>query len=202
MRTADAAAPRWAERARALRAEPVDSAQGLPLLAALWGGSGRLPSALPSALQEGAGWERLAAHLAFARVGAGATLIEQDEGGAFLLVLLEGSAVIEHHGERAPGDPVDPVDRAPGRRRPLRLAEARPGDVMGEMSLLDAGPRSSACVTRSPCLLAVLEVDALQRLMLDDPALAAPLLAAVARRLSLRLRQADARLAVLLSGSD
>ena len=185
------AGPLWAERARALRAAPVPAEQALPLLAALWGAAGGLGAAPPPQ-----GWQRLGPHLAFARVGSGATLIEQGEPGEFLIVLLEGSVLVEHRGEPAPGEPR----REP--RRPLRLAQARAGDVVGEMALLDAGPRSSACVTHTPCLLAVLELRALQRLLHEDAALAAPLLAALARRLSLRLRQADARLAVLLSDDD
>jgi CRP-like cAMP-binding protein len=184
----------WPARRARLNAVPVPADQALPMLAALWSGARLGP------VPDEATWARLAARMDFVRVGSGAKVIEQDEAGSFLAVLLEGAAVIEHHGEPAPDELAR--GEAAAVRAPLRLAQVRPGDVMGEMSLLDAGPRSSACVTRSPCLLGVLELPALQALMLEDAPLASSLLAALARRLSLRLRQADARLAVLLSAGD
>jgi CRP-like cAMP-binding protein len=216
--------PRWADRAAQIGATAVPTAEALPLLQALWS-TGRLLPPL-----DDADWERLAPRLSFHRVGAGQTLIAQDEPGEFLLVLLDGSVLIEHHGAPAgtegraarggaaaaatettaeaasesaaavpPGAPWPRLARPPG---VVRLAEARPGDVVGEMALLDAGPRSSACVTRTPCLVAALAVDVLAALMHDDPPLAAVVMAALARRLSLRLRQADARLAALLAPQD
>ena len=93
---------------------------------------------------------------------------------------------------------VDRVQPWGGR---ARLGEARVGDLLGEMSLLDAGTRFSSCRTLTPCVVAVLEAHALDRMMKDDPRLAAVLLAALARRLSLRLRQASARLSALLTSS-
>jgi CRP/FNR family transcriptional regulator, cyclic AMP receptor protein len=169
--------PNWSARAQAVGARAVPAAEYLPLLSALWA-SGPLVPAL-----DDAAWTRLAARLHFVRVRAGCTLIEQDEPGDFLLVLLDGSVRVEHR----------------GREGAVGLSEARPGDVLGEMALLDAGPRSSACLTRTDCLLAVLEMPALEALMRDEPHLAASLMAALARRLSLRLRQTDARLLALLS---
>ena len=128
--------------------------------------------------------QRLAAHLRFVRVRAAQRLILQDEPGDFMLVVLDGSVTVEH---------------ITGGPRVARLAEARPGDVLGEMALLDAGPRASDCTTRTACLLAVLETEALLRLMREDPQLALVLLAALARRLSLRLRQVSTRLSALLT---
>jgi CRP-like cAMP-binding protein len=172
-------APSWAARAQAVGARPAATAACLPLLEALWA-SGPLVPPL-----DDAAWQRLAAQVHFARVRAGQTLIAQDEPGDFLLVLLDGSVRVEHQGG--------------GGVAAIGLGEGRPGDVLGEMALLDAGPRSSACITRTDCLVAVLEMDALARLMHDDAPLAAALMAALARRLSLRLRQTDARLLALLS---
>jgi CRP/FNR family cyclic AMP-dependent transcriptional regulator len=169
--------PSWAERAQAVKAQPADLAQALPLLMALWAGPALAPTL------DDAAWGRLAQRLQFVRVRAGLTLIEQDEPGSFLLVLLAGSVRVEHR----------------GRDHVIGLGEGRPGDVLGEMALLDAGPRSSACVTRTDCLLAVLETPALYALMREDAPLAAAWMGALARRLSLRLRQTDARLLALLS---
>ncbi|MDP3086202.1 MAG: cyclic nucleotide-binding domain-containing protein [Rubrivivax sp.] len=168
----------WPQRAAKLKASPVSAAEAAPLLGALWSG-GRLPGRLDDdALR------RFAARLQFVRVASASRLIEQDEPGDFMLIVLDGTVS---------------VDLAPGAGPSARLAEARAGDVLGEMALLDAGPRLSSCTTRSACTLAVLEMDALAALMKDDAPLAVVVLAALARKLSLRLRQASSRLSVLLS---
>jgi CRP-like cAMP-binding protein len=164
----------WAERAAQVGATPFDATDGTAQLAALWAGG-------HSAFDADA-LGRLGAHLQFVRVRAHQRLIVEDELGDFMLIVLEGTVVVERAGKLN-----------------ARLAEARPGDVVGEMALLDAGPRLTDCTTRTDCLLGVLEMDALQRLMKEDPQLALVLLAALARRLSLRLRQVSARLSALLS---
>jgi CRP-like cAMP-binding protein len=169
---------RWADRAAALGCTPFPPDEGTARLAELWSG-GRLAGTF-----DAPALARLAGYLGFARVGPQRLLIEQDETGDFLLIVLEGVVLVE---------------RSPSPHSKARLAEARAGDVLGEMALLDAGPRFSSCTTRGPCVLAVFEMEALTRLMHDDPALALPLLAALARRLSLRLRQVSARLSALLT---
>ena len=69
-----------------------------------------------------------------------------------------------------------------------------PGDILGEMSLLDSGIRFSACTTLTDCEIAVLSAEALDDMMAQDPQLAASLVALLARKLSLRLRVVSARL--------
>ena len=166
----------WAVRAGQVTAVVADAERGTAALSLLWaGGRGAF---------DGAALQRLAAYLHFVQVRAGQRLILQDEPGDFMLIVLDGTLAVE---------------RITGGSRAARLAEARPGDVLGEMALLDAGPRASDCTTRTPCVLAVLETEALQRLMTEDPALALVLLASLARRLSLRLRQVSTRLSALLA---
>ena len=108
----------------------------------------------------------------------------QDEQGDFLLIVLDGTVAVER---------VQPWGAK------ARLGESRAGDVLGEMSLLDAGARFSACTTLTPAKFAVLGAAALDRMMQHEPRLAAALLAWLARRLSLRLRQVSARLSALLT---
>ena len=166
----------WAARAGQVGAQAADPAAGTAALALLWaGGRGSFDA---SALQ------RLSAYLQFVSVKAGQRVILQDEPGDFMLIVLDGTIAVE---------------RIAGGPKVARLAEARPGDVLGEMALLDAGPRASDCTTRTPCTLAVLENDALLRLMNEDAQLALVLMAALARRLSLRLRQVSTRLSALLA---
>ena len=126
-------------------------------------------------------------YLDYVQVEAGRQVIGQDEQGDFLLIVLDGTVAVER---------VQPWGAK------ARLGESRAGDVLGEMSLLDSGMRFSVCVSLTECEIAVLSAEALDDMMMDDPALAASviaLLAWLARRLSLRLRQVSARLSALLT---
>jgi hypothetical protein len=168
----------WSERAAQLGAKTLPPAEGQALFAKAWEGDRHAAALGPD------GIARLATYLGFASLPPEAELIRQDEQGDYLLIVLEGAVA------------VDRLQPWGGR---ARLGEARAGDLLGEMSLLDAGARFSSCLTLKPATLAVLEAGALDRMMADDPRLAAALLAALARRLSLRLRQSSARLSALLA---
>jgi CRP/FNR family transcriptional regulator, cyclic AMP receptor protein len=170
----------WTERRSQLAAKPSDRAQACRRLVGLWSDDrhmGRLP------LQD---LSRLAEAFEMLQVERGQALITQDEEGDFLLVLLDGLVLIERV--------------SPGGER-LRLAEARAGDLLGEMSLLDAGARFSTCTTASPCTVAVIEAERLSALVTEEPRLGVALLASLARKLSLRLRHQSARLSALLNPS-
>jgi CRP/FNR family cyclic AMP-dependent transcriptional regulator len=170
----------WAARAAHVRAEPVERRRGCELFVGLWG-NGRPMAAL---VDEDV--PRLADYLQFVSVPAGQEVIGQDEQGDYLLIVLDGTLAV---------DRVQPW----GSR--VRLAEARAGEMLGEMSLLDAGARCCACTTISPCLFAVVDSARLTQMIEKEPRLALALLASLARRLSLRLRQVSARLSALLSSS-
>ena len=58
-----------------------------------------------------------------------------------------------------------------------------PGDVFGEMSLLDGMPRSATVETLEPCQVMVIESQAFQALLREIPSLAASLMKVMARRL-------------------
>ncbi|MDF1485839.1 cyclic nucleotide-binding domain-containing protein [Ramlibacter sp. H39-3-26] len=122
---------------------------------------------------------RLERYFEFAAVPANRDVIRQDEYGNFMVVLLSGTIA---------------VDRVQPWGEHLRLAETRPGDILGEMSLLDSGIRFSACTTLNDCEIAVLNAEAMDDMMTKDTQLAASLIALLARKLSLRLRMVSARL--------
>ncbi|WP_395701613.1 cyclic nucleotide-binding domain-containing protein [Aquabacterium sp.] len=169
---------RWEQRAAELKARPLDAADAAQQLLRLWRGDA------PLAAIGDAAAARLAPLLLASEVSVDQQPILQDETGDFLIVLLEGRVSVER---QHPGGAA------------TRLFEARAGDLLGEMALFDGGPRFCACRTLSSCTLAVLDSSALNRLMADDPVLAAALLASITRRLSLRLRQTGARLSALLA---
>ncbi|MBC7471266.1 MAG: cyclic nucleotide-binding domain-containing protein [Ramlibacter sp.] len=162
----------WISRAVEVGAAPLASARGIELLQALWKRDKYMGRLGVDAIA------RLEAFFDFARVVAGRDVIQQDEYSNFMIVLLAGSIA---------------VDRLQPWGEQMRMAEARPGDILGEMSLLDSGMRFAHCTTLSDCEIGVLSAEALDAMMTSDPELAAGLIALLARRLSLRLRIVGAR---------
>ena len=163
----------WEARANEVGAKRLAPARGSKLLQALWSKDkymGRL---------SGEAVTRLEKFFDFAVIPAERDIIRQDEYGNFMIVLLTGTIA---------------VDRIQPWGEHLRLTEARPGDILGEMSLLDSGMRFSVCSSLTECEIAVLSAEALDDMMLNDPALAASMIALLARRLSMRLRVVSARL--------
>ena len=121
----------------------------------------------------------MAPFMDFAQIAADRDVVRQDEYGDFMFFLLSGTMAVNR---------IQPWGEK------LLLAQTRPGDLIGEMSLLDSGIRFSACTTMTECEIAVLTAQALDDMMLKDPQLAAALVALLARKLSLRLRAVSARL--------
>jgi len=163
----------WEARAVELGARPLPARPALRQLQALWAHDRHLSTLGADALA------RMERYLHFAAVKAQRDVILQDEYGNFMVVVLSGELVVN-------------------RRQPwgetLRLAQTGPGDLLGEMSLLDSGQRFSSCTTLVDSELAVLSAEALDDMLAHDPALAAQLIAILARKLSVRLRAVSSRL--------
>ena len=163
----------WDARAVEVGSRRMRSSQGGKLLQALWTADKTMAQLGGDAVQ------RLEPFFAFFNVDANLKLIRQDEYGNFMVVLLTGAIG---------------VDRLQRWGEQMRLAQVQPGDIVGEMSLLDSGARFSSCTTLTECDIAVLDATGLDAMMLKDPQLAASLIALLARKLSLRLRAVSARL--------
>ena len=163
----------WEARANEVGAKRLSSERGSKLLQALWSKDNYMARLGPDAVS------RLERFFDFATLPANRDVIRQEEYGNFMLVLLTGSIAVDR--EQPWGDR-------------LHLTEARPGDILGEMSLLDSGVRFSVCTSLAECEIAVLGAQALDEMMTADPALAASLIALLARKLSRRLRVVSARL--------
>lgn len=168
----------WAQRGAEVGCLPFEADAGAKLFTHLWGADKHLASLDEQDLGH------LSRFMQYVRLQPNQEVIKQDEQGDYMFIVLEGTLA------------VDRLQPWGGR---ARLAEARAGDMLGEMSLLDSGARFSACTTLTACTVAVLDAQALDRLMDTKPQLAAALLASLARRLSLSLRQVSARLGALLS---
>ncbi|MCZ2405154.1 MAG: Crp/Fnr family transcriptional regulator [Burkholderiales bacterium 68-12] len=163
----------WDARAVEIGAKRMAASRGGKLLQMIWSKDKYM------AQLEADSIKRMEHFFEFAQVPPNRDVIRQDEYGNFMIVLLTGTIA---------------VDRVQPWGEQLRLAETRPGDILGEMSLLDSGIRFSACTTLTDCEIAVLSADAMDEMMTKDPQLAASLIALLARKLSLRLRAVSARL--------
>lgn len=98
---------------------------------------------------------------------AGALIVDQGQTGREAFFLLEGSATVRRNGKK--------------------VATLGPGDVIGELSLLDHGPRTASVTCDTPCLLLVLEQRNFVGVLDEVPALAHKMLA----RLANRIRELD-----------
>ncbi len=163
----------WEARALEVDAGKMSAARGIRLLQALWAKDKHMSKLDPDSVQ------RMEPFLDYATVLANRDLIRQDERGDFMLVLLSGGIA---------------VDRLQPWGERLRLAEAVPGDILGEMSLFDGGERFSACTTLTDCEVAALSAAAMDRMLSAEPTLTAGIVTMLTRRLSLRLRVVSARL--------
>ena len=163
----------WEARAVEVGAKRLPSTWGGKRLQALWAKDKYM------ALLDTDAVARMERFFDFTAIPSNRTVIRQEEYGNFMVVLLAGTIAV---------DRVQPW----GER--LRLAETHPGDILGEMSLLDSGIRFSACTTLTECEVAALSAEAMDDMMGSDPQLAASLIALLARKLSLRLRVVSARL--------
>ena len=163
----------WSARANQIGASDLQADRAMHQLKALWSADKQMQQMPEKAVA------RLKKYMHFAQVPAGQEFIHQDEHGNFLVVLLKGQVAVERTqtwGER------------------LRLSEAVPGEMLGEMSLLDQGLRFSACITQTKCDLAILTTDAMNEMVTEDAYLVACLMTVLARKMSLRLRVVGARL--------
>ena len=77
------------------------------------------------------------------KLKAGTTLVRQGEVGTEVFLLLDGVLRVEHDGER--------------------LAEYGPGAMLGERAHLEGGVRTSTLVAVTPCRVASVRGDQLER---------------------------------------
>ena len=121
----------------------------------------------------------LARYLRCYRVDHGVEIIHEGESGDFMILIIEGSVEILK---------IDP------RGLPQRLAVAGPGKTLGEMSLIDGEPRFASCVSQEPLVFAVLDREALIRLVSEEPKIGVKILMELLMLLNQRLRSVSGEL--------
>ena len=92
---------------------------------------------------------------------AGTTIIDQGQTGREAFIVLDGTVSVRRNGRR--------------------VAELGPGAMIGELSLLDHGPRTATVTCDTDCELFVLDQRHFMGVLHDTPQLAARLLAHLAR---------------------
>jgi len=94
---------------------------------------------------------------------AGSTIVDQGQTGREAFVLLKGSATVRRNGKK--------------------VATLGPGAVIGELSLLDHGPRTATVVADSDCTMLVISQRQFLGVIDAIPALAHKLLGTLAGRI-------------------
>lgn len=94
---------------------------------------------------------------------AGKVLMTQGERGDQLIILVDGAAEITRDGQR--------------------IRESRSGEVLGEIALLDGGPRTATVTLSEPSRLLVLARREFHALMDEFPSIRLQVLASAAERL-------------------
>lgn len=94
---------------------------------------------------------------------AGTLIVDQGQTGREAFVILDGEVSVK--------------------RNNRKVATLGSGDVVGELSLLDHGPRTASAVCATDCTLLVIEQRRFQAVLADVPSLTKKLLATLATRL-------------------
>mgnify|MGYP003514326076 CR=1 FL=1 len=96
-------------------------------------------------------------------LGAGTVLAEQGDMGREAFVIVEGTATVSRNGRK--------------------VGAVGPGDAVGELSLLDHGPRTATVTCETECTLLLLDQRHFMGVLDQVPALAHKLLATLAGRI-------------------
>ena len=121
----------------------------------------------------------LAGYMDVYRAQPGETIIREDDGGDFMLLVIEGAVDIFKKGMRG---------------EQQHMTNVGPGMTLGEMSMIDGEPRFATCIATEPTVFAVLHREDMAKIILDHSSLGSKILVKLVSMLSARLRQTSARL--------
>lgn len=153
------------------------SPESLPLVAGLRPGMLRRVKALAAMNDQQLG--RFVQIMEIVRVEPYKTIVQQGAPGDAMYAVLDGEV-------RA---------RIMAGGKETELARFGPGDIFGEMSLFDGGPRSADVLSNSASSLLRISADRFNRLCKEQPDLANPLLFELAKTLAKRIRADDKKIA-------
>lgn len=113
------------------------------------------------------------------RVAATTKIFEQGAAGDTMIVVVEGTLSVEL------------TDR---KGRCTVIGEMQPGEIVGEMAVVDPAPRSTTVKAATNALIYELSRDGLHRLRATSPSAAATIIGAVIQGVTRRLRSVDERI--------
>ena len=123
--------------------------------------------------------------------GAGATVFREGDAShtSYMLLVLSGDVSVETADPRGGGQ--------------VAISVLGPGNMIGEMGLLDGSPRSATCIASTAVQAGGLSRKALERLIEDNPKVGAKLMVGLSKRLADRLRAMSEQLVIYaqLTGS-
>lgn len=122
--------------------------------------------------------EALSAYMHCYGAERGVSLLNEEDQGDFLLIILSGSAVVSRRAQA--GAKI--------------LATVGPGASLGEMSMIDGEPRFASCVTARPTDFAVLSRHDLNQILVGMPRLGNKFLLILLQLMTRRLREAQTKL--------
>jgi CRP/FNR family cyclic AMP-dependent transcriptional regulator len=96
-------------------------------------------------------------------IPAGQAIVDQGQAGTEAYVLMEGTATVRRNGKK--------------------VATLEPGAVIGELSLLDRGPRTATVITDAGATVLVVGQRDFQPILAEIPAIAEKVLASLAGRI-------------------
>lgn len=121
----------------------------------------------------------IARNMSCYRAPKGEVLLREGGSGDFLLLLITGEVGVWKRDAKG-------VDQ--------KLAVAKRGMTLGEMSLIDGAPRFASCVASTPVEFAVLKRADLDQLVNVNPRLCAKFVLLLLQMMTVRLREASARM--------
>jgi CRP/FNR family cyclic AMP-dependent transcriptional regulator len=116
------------------------------------------------------------------RITEGAKFIREGdiEDTGFMLLVLDGEVTVENV--------------VVSRNAPITVTVLGPGNLIGEMGLVDGAPRSASCIALTDLRCAILTRAALNQLVDSHPRTAAKLMMAISLRIAQRMRDGQDKL--------
>jgi CRP/FNR family transcriptional regulator, cyclic AMP receptor protein len=113
------------------------------------------------------------------KVRRGVTVVEEDDEGAAMYILVEGKAKVV---KKLPGGDI------------TQLAEIEAPSIFGDMSLIDSFPRSASVVTLTDTILFQIHLDSFNKLRKSYHPAAYKVLREILPTMALRLREINERI--------
>jgi CRP/FNR family transcriptional regulator, cyclic AMP receptor protein len=121
----------------------------------------------------------LAGYMNVFRAQPGEIIIRENDGGDFMLLVIEGAVDIFKRNMRG---------------EQQHMTNVGPGMTLGEMSMIDGEPRFATCIATKGTVFAALRRDDMAKIILDHPSLGSKILVKMVSLLSARLRQTSSKL--------